>query len=145
MQIYAERVIAYFNPQVENWKPELAIEEARHLANDAIILFPVTRETYGQGSLAECGFSITQALKFDEHRDIVILIEQMLDEPLMGSKEQARDSLRSRRLVVEHLKRLRLNSVYLVDTLPRMLDVSLALYEAAKIREPLAIFNPHNL
>ena len=37
--------IEYFNPQVDDWTPELASVEARHLAGDAIITMVVTGET----------------------------------------------------------------------------------------------------
>ena len=50
--------IPYFNPQVENWTPECTDIEAEHLANDGVILFPITDETTATGSLAETGFSI---------------------------------------------------------------------------------------
>lgn len=39
---YNEMGINYFNPQVDDWKPELAEIEAEHLVNDDIVLFPVT-------------------------------------------------------------------------------------------------------
>ena len=52
---YEKEGIDYYNPQVDNWKPEDAKVEAEHLANDKIILFPVTRETSGLGSLVTVG------------------------------------------------------------------------------------------
>ena len=60
---YKELGIAFFNPQVEDWTPDCAVEEARHLAEDRIILFPVTSETYGIGSIAETGFCVLQAIR----------------------------------------------------------------------------------
>ena len=70
--------ISYYNPQVDDWKEELAIEEAEHLANDQIILFPVTSEEYSLGSLSEVGFSILNAINLDNRRDFIILINQFL-------------------------------------------------------------------
>lgn len=139
---YAKEGITFFNPQVDDWTPECAVEEAKHLADDAVILFPITSETYATGSLAETGFSILNAIRLDDRRDFVILIEQKLDEEL--TDEMARkESLRARALVREHLKKLRLSNLYVVDSLEEMLEVSITLYRAAEMREPLRRFNPH--
>lgn len=143
MKRYCELGIDFFNPQVDDWKPEMAVEEAKHLAEDALVLFPVTGETYATGSLAEVGFSILNAIKLDDRRDFIIMIEMQLDESL-DNKEMCKESLRARALVVQHLKKLRLPNVYIVDTLEQMLEISLELYEAAAIREPLRAFNPQN-
>jgi len=143
MAHYEELGISYFNPQVEDWNPECAEEEARHLAEDVIILFPITSETYATGSLSEVGFSILNAIRLDDRRDFVIMIEMELDEHL--EDEVARkESIRARALVKQHLKKLRLSNVYLVEDLESMLQVSLQLYEAARIKEPLKGLNPQN-
>lgn len=144
MQKYGELGIDFFNPQVDDWKAELAQIEARHLAEDQIILFPVTNETYGTGSLAEVGFSILNAIKLDDRRDFVILVAKDLDERL-DDPVARKESLRARALVIEHLRKLRLSNLYLVDSLEQMLEVSTRLWEAAMIREPLKAFNPHIL
>lgn len=135
----------FFNPQIENWDPSCAEAEADHLANDAIILFPVLSETYALGSLAETGFSILQSLSFDDRRDFVILIENDVDEKL---KEQnpatAKESIRARALVKEHLKKLRFSNVYIVDTLDEMLELSIKLYNIQKdLMQAKQKFNPH--
>ena len=143
MKRYRELGIDFFNLQVDDWQPEMAVEEAKHLAEDAVVLFPVTGETYATGSLAEVGFSILSAIKLDDRRDFVIMIEMQLDESL-DNKEMCKESLRSRALVVQHLKKLRLPNVYIVDTLEQMLEISLELHAAAAIREPLRAFNPQN-
>ena len=142
IQEYNELGISYFNPQVADWKPELAVEEARHLAEDQVILFPVTGETYGLGSLAETGFSIVNALRLDDYRDFVIIIEMALD-PSLSDKGMREESLRGRRLVTEHLKKLCLSNLYVVNTLDEMLEVSIALYQAAALKAPYAMYNPH--
>lgn len=140
---YQQLGISFFNPKVDDWQPERAIEEARHLAEDEIILFPITGETYGLGSLAEVGFSILQAIRLDDRRDFVIMIEMSLSEAL--SDEVARmESLKGRALVMQHLKKLRFRNVYLVDTLSEMLEVSIRLYRAVEIKKPLERFNPQN-
>lgn len=140
---YTDLGVPFFNPQVDDWKPECAVEEARHLAEDAIILFPVTSETYATGSLAEVGFSILQAIKLDDRRDFVVMIDLQLDEAL-NDPVARKESIRSRALVAEHLRKLRLPNLYVVDDLTQMLEISLTLFEAAKLRKPLEVFNPHN-
>lgn len=136
--------IDFFNPQVENWNPGLAEVEAEHLAEDSIICFPVTSETYAFGSLAETGFSILQSLKFDDRRDLIIMIDPVLDSELMKDEEKAKESLRARALVKQHLKKLRYNNLYLVDTLQEMLDLSLLLYDnQKKLVTYQERFNPH--
>jgi len=143
MARYKEEGISFYNPQVENWKPEDAVEEAEHLANDAVILFPITGETYGTGSLAETGFSVLNAIRLDDRRDFVIMIEQRLDDSL-DNQVARKESLRARALVFQHLKKLRLSNLYVVYTLDEMLAVSLTLHQAAVLREPLKQYNPHS-
>ena len=139
---YVNEKITYFNPQVDDWKPENAVKEAQHLAGDAVILFPITGETYGTGSLAETGFSILNAIKLDDRRDFVILIDQILDSSLKDEIAR-KESLRARALVKEHLKKLRLSNLYVVESMQEMLEVSIVLYKASQMRMPLRKFNPH--
>lgn len=141
--------VDFFNPQVNDWKPELAEVEACHLAEDSIILFPVTSETYATGSLAETGFSILQAIKFDDRRDMVVMIDGHLDAPLMENQTMAMESLRARALVRRHLLKLPYTNLYIVDTLLEMRDLSIMLYQTQRIaQENLKIyqdrFNPRN-
>ena len=143
MEKYDESNIDYFNPQVADWKPEMAEIEAEHLANDEIILFPITSETYATGSLAEVGFSILNAISLDDRRDFVILIDPDLDTHLQENPGAYKESLRARALVKQHLKKLKLSNVYLVDTLQEMLAVSVGLYESASIRKRFENYNPH--
>jgi len=133
---FNSREIKYFNPVKENWKPEDATEEAEHLANDEILLFPITNETYAFGSLAETGFSILQAIRLDVQRDIIVMIEPdvVLNHNLMTTNEcvtaeaQRKDSIRARALVIAHLKKLKYPNVYIVKDLDNMLNLSLQLY-----------------
>ncbi len=143
MKKYSELGMHCYNPQVANWTPDCATEEARHLAEDKIILFPVTSETYASGSLCEVGFSILNAIRLDHQRYFVIMISKDLDENLKGSELAYKDSIKSRALVREHLRKLMLDNLYVVDSLEQMLEVSITLYEAARITEPFASYNPH--
>ena len=133
---YKAKGFTYFNPQVEDWKPECAEIEAQHLATDSIVLFPITHETYAVGSLAETGFSILNAIKFDDRRDLIILIDSFLDDELFSDKERAKESLRARALVKQHLKKLHYKNIYLVDTMDKMLELSLKLYELQSLIKP---------
>ena len=141
---YEANNINYYNPVVPNWTPDCAEKEAEHLADDAIILFPILDETYAFGSLSEVGFSALQALKLDDRRDLIVLIEKHLTEELMKDEVQAKESLKLRALVYQHLKKLRFPNVYLVDNLDEMHDLSITLYEThEKIRPFQKKFNPH--
>lgn len=79
----------------------------------------------------------------DDRRDFVILIEQELDSNL-DNEVARKESLRARALVKEHLKKLRLSNLYVVSSLSEMLEVSITLYKAAQMREPLRKLNPHS-
>jgi len=129
---YEKEGADYFNPQVEDWDPSLAEIEADHIANDQIILFPVLSETYGGGSLAETGFSIAQAMRYDSARDFIFLIDRELDESLMENKVAAKESIRARALVIAHLKQVNLPNAYFVETIEEMLELSIALYKSQK-------------
>lgn len=134
MARYAELGIQFFNPQVDDWKPEDAEIEAEHLAEDAIILFPITGETYGTGSLAETGFSALQAIKLNCHRDFVVMIERELN-PSLDDEVARKESLRSRALVRKHLEKLDIASLYVVDSLDDMLELSVELHAIAIARQ----------
>jgi hypothetical protein len=130
IKVYEERGFGYYNPQVKKWTPGCAKIEAWHLANDRIVLLPVTHESYGVGSLAETGYSIIQALRLDDRRNIIILVDQYLDDELMGESDRAKESLSARALIIEHLKRINIPNCYLVETMDEMLMLSIQLYLA---------------
>lgn len=144
MKKYSELGIDFYNPQVDDWKPELAEIEATHLVEDDIILFPVTNETFGMGSLAETGFSIMQAINHSVNRSVVIMVDQVpkselqVYDPLLY-----KESCRSRALVRAHLKHAKRNNVYIVNTLEEMLMVSIELHEIHKRLEKLRKLIPY--
>ncbi|HQV64764.1 MAG TPA: hypothetical protein PKZ56_00845 [Candidatus Paceibacterota bacterium] len=128
---YNELGINYFNPQVDNWDGTFAKQEAEHLSKDQIILLPVTDETYGSGSLTEIGFSILQTIQPDDLRYFIVLTDDDISDRL--TDKVARDeSLRSRKLVKEHLSKLHLNNIYIVQSLDEMLKISLEVYDILK-------------
>jgi hypothetical protein len=134
--------INFFNPQKDDWTPEDAQIEADHLADDSLILFPVLSETYGLGSLAETGFSVAQAMRIDDRRDFVILIDSKPDDELASDAALFKESTRNRALVKAHLRKLKLPNVYVIDTLDEMLEVSIALYKAAESTWKYRKYNP---
>ena len=142
VEYYEAHNIQYFNPQIDDWTPDCANIEAQHLVDDEIILFPVTGETYGVGSLAETGFSIMQAIRSNSNRSIVILIDSELDDAIMQSDPQsAKDSLRARALVKAHLRKVKHDNVYIVSDLDTLLKLSVQLHEIHTKLEQLKVFN----
>ena len=130
---YNKLGIHYFNPQKNNWKPEDAIVEAEHLIEDDIILFPVTNETYGTGSLAETGFSIHQAIRSNLNRSIVVMIDiNIKPELVIADPIAAKESMRSRALVQAHLNKVKHDNIYIVESLEDMFTLSLKLYDLHK-------------
>jgi len=88
--------IAYFNPVVsDNWSPEMAENEAHHLATDRVILLVITGDGESFGSLAETGWA---ALSAEHHGQKVFLVVQDYgDEPDSAAN-------RARKLVQAHAK-----------------------------------------
>lgn len=131
---YEKENINYYNPQVKDWKPEYSIEEAKHLATDKIIIFPITSETYGEGSLSEVGFSILNAIRLDNTRYFIILIDDYLNDNLKDTLAREQ-SLRMRQLVRSHLLEQNLDNLYFVNTLDEMLKVSKVIYKSELIKQ----------
>jgi hypothetical protein len=130
MATYASNGINYFNPQVEDWTPEMADIEARHLVEDDIILFPVTGETAGMGSLAETGFSMFQAMKTNMNRYFVFMVDPACDPNADIDPLLAKESRRARALVLAHLRKNPHPNVFLCGDLDQMLEVSLRLHRS---------------
>jgi len=132
---YKQLDIAYYNPQVApgTWRPEMADDEADHLAHDMVQTWPVLGITYGAGSLAEQGYSIASSLRADTPfpKFIIPLIELELSDDL--TDEVARnESIRARKLATSHLARNASPNVFVVDSLEEMLETSITLHGVAK-------------
>ncbi len=130
---YERLGIAYFNPQVDDWKPEYADVEADHLATDTVQCWPVLGMTYGSGSLAEQGYSIASSLRAPTPlpKFVIPMIEMELSDEL--TDEIARqESLRARQLAITHMRNTTSPNVFMVDTLQEMLEVSIVLYGVSK-------------
>ncbi len=126
--------IAFFNPQKDDWCDDDAVQEAKHLINDDVILFPVTDVTYGTGSLAETGYSIMQAIRSHKNRFVVLYIAPDVN-PVLKTNDPvaAKESLRSRVLVREHLKNINNSNVFIVDSMQEMYEVGIKLAQAAQL------------
>jgi len=135
IKYYNNLNIPFFNPQVPDgmWYPSMVEDENKHLVNDAIILFPVTNETTGIGSLAEIGFSILASIKRNPDRYFIILIDDNCIDS-SATENQIKESIRTRALVKSKVKQFQLDNsgVYLVDTIDDMLALSLSLYDIVK-------------
>lgn len=144
-QEYDAQGIRYYNPQVGvgEWTPENALEERRHLAEDSIILFPVTGETYGTGSLAETGFSILSALDLNSRRDVIVMIQEKLD-PSLSDKVAGEESRRARKLVKAHLAQRAYAGLFVVDSLDDMLELSLNRHTVAMLNREAERFRTKN-
>lgn len=143
MKRYQELGIPYFNPNKPDWDDGDAKIESHQLAVDEVILFPITSETYATGSLAETGYSILSAVKLEDHRVIIIMVDQKLDEEL-NDPIARKESLRARALVMEHLRVQNLSSLIVVDSLEEMLEASITAYQAACLLAKLQVNNLRN-
>jgi hypothetical protein len=140
---YNKFEVGFFNPLVKDWDPSLAEIEAWHLSNDEIILFPVTDETYGVGSLAEIGFSVLSSLKRELNKHVIIYIAPKVDESKLAAvdKQAVKDSNNARALVLAHLKANRMSNIHIVNSLYEMLELSIVLYASAELLSLVKIPN----
>ncbi len=104
--------IKSFNPVVDNWTPECAKIEAEHLATDRVILFVVTGETEGFGSLAETGWAYLGAIA--RGQKVFFVIEDFPD----GNPKS--DANRARVLVRAHMVK---NSITVFATIEEATQV----------------------
>lgn len=145
MRLLDANGIAYFNPQLPEgtWTPEMADVEAWHLANDKLILFPVTDETFAFGSLAESGFSIQSALSLTLNRFVMLYIAPDVSDALKASDPaQADASRRARKLALSHLAKVSNPNVFVAKSLDDMLAKTLRLYAALEILDSVRDSGP---
>jgi len=123
--------IPYFNPMVDDWHPGLVEQEAQHLAEDDIVLFPILGWSYGVASLSELGFGPLRAMRQNRNRSFVVYIETELHARL-DDPARCKDSRNARKIVLGHLQKVDAPNIYLVNSLDQMLDTSIQLYGAHK-------------
>lgn len=131
---YKTKSINFFNPLKTDWKPEDSVIEAEHLSTDAIVLFAITAETFSTASLAETGYAILNAIVSVENRFVIIYIDPKVN-PLLAEEnpQAAKESKNARAIIMSHLKHVKHSNIYLVDSLEKMLDLSITLYKAAEM------------
>ncbi len=108
--------LEFYNPQVgpHEWTAKNAKEEAERLASDEIIVFPISKETHGFGSLAEAGWAALGAL----------LRGQKLGVYLEEDKNLPKDVQRARRLFKNLAEELEKENTQFnfADTMEELLD-----------------------
>jgi len=131
---YKTKSMVFFNPQKDDWKPEDSAVEAEHLVNDDIVLFPVTGETFGTGSLGEIGFSILSAIRSNDQHFVVVYVEPKLN-PLLHQENPtaAKESANARAIINAHLTKAKYPNVFIVKSMEEMLEVSINLYKVVEI------------
>ena len=119
--------VKFFNPQVDNWTPELAVVEANHLATDSVLVIAITDETTAFASLAEVGFAVAAAAKSPNSRAIIVYVAKEVN-PNAADAAAVKDSNRARKLVLEHLKKCKLDNVLVVNSLNDLTTTAIAQY-----------------
>jgi hypothetical protein len=109
----------YFNPQLPEgtWTPDFSDIENQHFKSDDIILFPVTNETCGVGSLSEIGFSISSILENLSYQRFFVF---MIDDDCLdnnASENQRNESIRTRALVKSKVSNVEHSNVFIVSNL----------------------------
>lgn len=132
--------IPFYNPQIapEAWTPDCIPEEHRHLVEDEIIVWPVTDETPGSGSLAEVGYSILEAVRSNRLRHVIVMIDDECRDP-DATPAMLDDSKRARKLAktrVAEEARTRHN-VHLVEDLEDALALVLKLWPAVTMLDDI--------
>lgn len=94
--------VQYFNPNRPDWTPECAVEEAKHMAEDEIIVFVVTGETTSFASLAEVGIAIANVLTSKEPRYIALMIDETLNDGF--DLALTKESNNARAIVTQHIR-----------------------------------------
>ena len=131
--------IEYFNPQVPDgeWKPEMAENEAMHLQNDDIILFPVLSESNGFASLAEIGFALYNVDKSNPYRYLIVYVaEKNFDS---GDIKINKENRNARSLVIEHLKKIKNYRLIVVNSLEEMLTQTIRVHQAIEAMHKIKI------
>jgi hypothetical protein len=131
IQEYDKRHIDWFNPDAgDNWHPGMVKDENRHLKEDNIILFPVTDETLGVGSLGEIGFSILNVIRSIDNgssQQLIIMIDDECNDPI-ASESEKKTSCRTRTLVKSKALDVNHSNIFVVQDLQHMFDLSIDLF-----------------
>lgn len=130
IRTYETDTISYFNPVKKDWKPEDAVNEANHMANDEIIVIAILGETFSTASLAEVGFAVINTL-LDQSKYAIIYLEKEVTAELKDSNPQAaKESNNARKIVWQHLLKVTeaTDRIYLAESLEDARNKSLEYY-----------------
>lgn len=142
MTEYKTKGIDYFNPGAgDDWHPGMIVDENKHLQEDNIILFPVTDETLGLGSLGEIGFSVLNSYRNVNKGSGQYLIAMIDDEcnDKQATDDERRHSVKTRKLVKSKLVDIDHPNVIVVKDLESMKRASIALVEIIRRQQALHI------
>lgn len=127
---YKQRKIDFFNPDLgDDWTPDAAENENKHLMEDDIILFPVLAESLGFGSLGEIGFSIMNVMKnvmSGSNQYLIVLIDNECDMK-DASEEDLKLSRNTRKIIKSKVEDVDHPNVFLVNSLDKMKELSFRL------------------
>lgn len=133
IEAFDKEGVTYFNPQVQNWTPACAENEANHMANDEILAFVVTSETAGVASLAEIGIAVANVLTSRYPRYLVVYVEPTFESTDPVDAQRVKDSNGARTLVIHHLHkgvasdRKWLDRVFVCDSIQHLTNVCIGL------------------
>jgi hypothetical protein len=131
-----ERSLSFYRDGLELRPSSAVTDEVAFIDMGGVVL-----ALYLRDRLAEVGFSILNAIRLDNRREFVVIVEPHLRGDLVkANSTMTKESLRTRALVAQHLKQLALANLYVVDTLEEMLEVSISLYRSAEIRHRLVAY-----
>lgn len=130
MERFSAEGIEFFNPVVEDWTEECMEIEADHLANDRVIVIPITDETYGTVSLTEVGFTVAQAA-MNPDRQYIIMVDPKVNRSskCVSNPDIANESDKLRKMVLKHLAKVDLANVTVAENLSEALDAACLLYK----------------
>lgn len=132
---YKQRKIDFFNPDLgDDWTPDAAEDENRHLMEDDIILFPVLSWSHGFGSLGEIGFSIMTVMNNvleGSNQYLIVLIDDKC-EMKDADAETIKQSNNTRKIIKSKVEDVKHPNVFLVNTLDEMKELSFRLVALAE-------------
>jgi len=133
MARYTAEDVPFYNPQVApgTWTPAMASLEAEHLANDKVVLFAITDETFSFGSLAETGYSALNAIQNGTYLLVYISPTVAHQEPV-HFPTVTKDCVNTRALVQAHLAKLNSSNVIVCNSLDDLLAQSLVIWNRTK-------------
>jgi len=139
---YKAKGIDYFNPDAgDDWHPGMIADENKHLQEDNIILFPVTDETLGLGSLGEIGFSVLNAyrnINKGSGQYLIAMIDDECNDKQATDKERDH-SVKTRKLTKSKLVDIEHPNVFVVKDIESMRKASISLVDVIRRQEAIHI------